>query len=1101
MGQKYFSKITEKKTEKKIRNDEFKKLISRILISLEKNINHTNLYEIIFNESTLTRNELINKDAPEDYTEREIIEPFLKYLGYVEYSRRTSSGSTKKESDYTLKSSKGSKILVESEPMNKDLHLKGCGIKQVSGYMEMRSFRANLGIATDGFKWVLLKYDLKDYSIEELETIDLKPFFISEFSIKNNFECGEEPKDEIIEDFRKLFSRVTIDDISNDVSIWLSERKRDISRRFYDDYIKYVFGIRKGMIKDGKRAYCLLDAISGTDSDADKRLFAVTLMNRLIFVRFLEDKNLVPKNMLNKIYKEYKDKEPPSTFYSTYLKQLFYHVFNLHPNDRPQKVRDAELFKDIPYLNGGLFRNVVPHENALDVEDSILIKIITDVLEEYRFALKSDNESLDPNVLGNVFEKTINYLTGGQKEKGAFYTGENITSFISKNTLHPYILCKFKDVLKDNGWKDSEINGYKTLEDLLLDPPKLPKIARALLDCLDEVSILDPACGSGHFLTSTLHEIIHIRRSIQIPLGGEIDLFDIKKRTIGKNIFGVDLEGTAVEIAKLRLWLNLIESIDASDPKNMDTLPNIEYNILSGNSLVGWIRDEEGKGSQHLFNRLHGARNIDTALTAIKLAYAEDVEKHKIISDVSEILQKENVEISRIKVAYQRLKSLYSQEWGKRAEYMRDLLNGIREELYGIVTPFLWTRLGSGPKNKPRDFSKDAFDKAFHWGIDFGNIIEAGGFDIVIGNPPYGVKFRDWEEKYIENNMKVTSKHKRSELAFMELAVILTKHGGYIGLIVPKPLAFADKWKPGRDLIQNGLVTVVDVSTAFADVRLEQMVYIMINECEVPNYEVSNIDGTDKCSMSKEFIERSNTIILRPDYSGIKLYHKLISTKRNMGQISKTERGLGQNGEIVNTPTAYKVYRGADISQFSISDSKNYLKNVENEQKLQRLMRPKIMSQCILSHLTKPRDHLKIMSYLDRDGLLSVDTVENTFIDSNEYSIEFVTCAMNSKLIAWFLYNYVFSNAIRTMHFDDYYISKIPLPEKVDNSVFIDLINRISKVEKIRGAKNKFDVAPEFLDEVNVLIYSTYGLSDAEIQMIEEDYLIPSKSSKTISIL
>jgi len=153
-------------------------------------------------------------------------------------------------------------------------------------------------------------------------------------------------------------------------------------------------------------------------------------MNRLIFVKFLEDKKIVRPDLLNTIKQVYDNGMYPQTFYQTFLEPLFYDVFNVKPENRDPQIDQIEPFEGIPYLNGGLFRPELNGSDELDerefnVRDSVLMSII-ELLEQYQFSADGGPTDIDPSVLGNVFEKTINYITIDEKNKnkelGAYYT-------------------------------------------------------------------------------------------------------------------------------------------------------------------------------------------------------------------------------------------------------------------------------------------------------------------------------------------------------------------------------------------------------------------------------------------------------------------------------------------------------------------------------------------------------------------------------------------------------------------------------------------------------------------------------------------------------
>ena len=1085
----------EDKKERKTLNETFYGVVSSIMDHfMEDMVDQKTVSRILSTEDTLKNTDLKDNNAPEDYTESKVIKPLLEYLGYQNPAHKSRSGSTviTREADYKLKSKNDANILVESEPINKNLYQAGCGVKQVSGYLEIRSFRADLGIATDGFKWILIKYDTQDYRPKVLIDIDIRPFFQSEFFKRIGQTKFGDIGDKQVEEFRRTFSRRTIDGSAHNLSTILRERKKQISRSFYDDYIAYVFGESK---KKRDFDYCLLDTITCKDSsEEDKRLFAVTLMNRLIFIRFLEDRGLVPKNLLNKLLKEYESAKLPFNFYYMYLKPLFYKVMNVSPKNRDQKIKENELFMNIPYLNGGLFRDVVRNEKSFEVSDDILKHIIRDLMERYKFALKSDGEALDPDILGNVFEKTINYITTGRKEKGAYYTPEEITSYITKNTIQPYVFDKLKDVLRESGWKESEIAEYKDLDMLISNLPKSPITLNRMLDAISNITVLDPACGSGHFLTSALSELTYIHKAIHDMLEDSKDLYEIKKNIISHNIFGVDIESSAVEIAKLRLWLSLIESIDTECPSEIDTLPNIEYNISSGNSLVGWSKDA-GSIVQTMFTFGPEISIIDTAIAGLRLNYADAPDKLSIVNEVSElILETGNPDVASISKSYLKLKSLYSEERGEKAAYLRELLETIRSNIYRIVLPYVWTYVEPKSKKRTRGITPDPdFQKCFHWGIDFGNVLNNGGFDIIIGNPPYGVKFKDWESAFIKNTMSYTTRHMVSEMAFIEKGTQLVRSGGFLGMIVPKPITYSDYGKAGRDLLVDDLLKIVDVSKAFPDVLLEMIIFTYRKGCGSPTYQVSRLDGSDAFDFDKHYIDRSETFIIHPGKESMDLFMKLSSSERRMRDCTTSFMGAHLNSKATTKHTKFKTFGGKHISRFVVNDSDLYLPEDTDLKLIRNMMCERVVVQRIVAHVTKPKEHITFFAAIDHEGMPAVDTVFNIKIREgfeNDISNEFIVCALNSKLIAWYCHHYVYSDAIRSMDLVSYYFGKIPLPsEPINNESFRTLYGTIRDSPKPKNSRGKPAINQELMDRMDRLIYEAYGLNDDEIQIIESEYI------------
>lgn len=827
-------------------------------------------------------------------------------------------------------------------------------------------------------------------------------------------------------------------------------------------------------------------------------------MSRLIFIKFLEDKGLVERNLLQRLLKEYRNVKIPATFYKTYLQPLFYDVFNTPPDRRKSNVNNIIFFKEIPYLNGGLFREVVPKEKESDVDNEIIEVIIKKLLEKYSFTLNGKNEeegSLNPDILGNVFEKTINYLTGKdendkRKELGAYYTPEEVTSFISKNTIHPVIFEKIKIILKRFGWTDANINSYESLTDFLDNTPKSnPKVLKTIYDEINGIKILDPACGSGHFLTSAMKELIFIKKKLQENLEKE-SVYTIKRQIISNNLHGVDIEGSAIEIAKLRLWLSLIENLDVSDISHLETLPNIEYKIIDGNSLIGWVNEgiNQNVAITPYDDRIRGI------FEGLKIAYVYKTEKFKLLSESEELLSTRGGRlVDNLKRAYSNLQILYSQEDGEKAVKLREILVTIRNAVYTVISPsfqkYNIDKSNSTKKNKKETVEKYNVSNQFHWNIDFGNIISSGGFDIIIENPPYGIKIKENERLYIPQSLPCTNEYVNSALAFIERSYYLAKDGGYIGLIVPKSLAYSQKWEIGRKLIKNDLDTIVDVSRAFKDVKLEQVIIIIKKGSASKNYKIKDIKDVTSFVIDKNYIDLTDTLIIHANKNDLEIFKKLNTSREFLGKISKTCRGLPFQKEVTNTKTRYPVYCGRDISKYNINDASKYLPSdlvdVENE-KIKLLMQSKVLSQRIVAHVQNPVPHIIIMSVLDKKGILSLDTVENTILIDNDYSVEFITCLLNSRLISWYSYRYIFAKAIRTMDLDEYYINKIPLPKKSKKlDKFKTLYNELEKAQK---QQDNFKVAK--IDyEINSLIYALYDLNETEIYSIESDF-IQERSNK-----
>jgi hypothetical protein len=761
--------------------------------------------------SKLHSKHLKDEQEPEEFTKRNLIEPLIELLGFEIISETVLvSPGGRKEPDYVIRPKKKDEpiIYVEAEPINTDLYSKGHGISQVKDWLISRASKTDYGIATDGFLWILLKFDTTSAQSKEFLKVDLRPIFLRILNPKAFISQEEVEK---IEESFLTFDREYISKFLEGYLDYIEKEKEEISKRFYNDYVRYVFGFdERGNTVKGT---CLLDkAVPPSGTSSDKNLFSVVFMNRIIFVRFLEEKGIVPKNLLRRLLKKYKSSGTPGSFYETYLKPLFYEVFNKGKDSRASRVKTNPLFNQIPYLNGGLFREVVKDEKNFNIENEGIELVIENLLEKYTFGLES---GINPDILGYIFEKTINFISGTgtnqQKMKGAYYTPDDVVEFIIENTLIPKIFNKMIEGLKKSGWSETDLKGYNSIEDIL-SPENMPKnpihIAK-MIESIETIKVLDPACGSGHFLTAMLSQILRVQESLLRTINEDVERYQLKREIISRNLFGVDIDENAVEIARLRLWLSIIEEVE--NPQHIDTLPNIDFNIIAGNSLIGWL--DEKLSIHPLINLLE-----DSYLQERLADLAEFYENE--MSTIKELLGK--MKLKDTIEAYKMLLKTYSLESGERAVKIRHTIEKIREKLYEVINnsylAFLHEK-GSLDKKEFDALGKRLSDRnLFHWKIDFEDVFAEGGFDVVVGNPPY-IEDRNYDgiDLKIIEVLKKTRKGRRigkplfynsqdcgnTHAYFTERSIKLLKRNGMFGFIVPISLVSTNRMDSIREFIHN----------------------------------------------------------------------------------------------------------------------------------------------------------------------------------------------------------------------------------------------------------------------------------------------------------
>lgn len=699
----------------------------------------------------LTERDSVERSDPEPLTQQVVIEPLFDLLSYPTFSHEVGdlSGDRGQQADYavSLREYEGidsERLLIEAEPLGKRLDQSKHGLGQVKDWLEKDKFESSIGIATDGMRWVLTKYDRDTYSHDTIAEVDLQPVFARVFESLTGEGGGieswlESEERAILEAFLRTFEYENFLSIAGNAQRVIKETKQAITDEFYDDYVRLVFGIGTGIgAGEGEepRARSLIGEgiIAPTEATGDDvRLFAVELMNRLVFIKFLEDKRLVDPDLLGSLREAHEGGMHLEGLYKTFLEPLFFGVLDERPSDRPERVRGISLYEGVPYLNGGLFRPVESGERGFDdrefdVRDSVLESII-DLLERYSFSADGGPTDLDPSVLGNVFEKTINHITGDagdqKKELGAYYTPDEITRFCAEETVRPALCERFAAVMVEEwGWTE-QMADYDDVYDLIeAVPDSNTDVTDSLLAEIEGFRALDPACGSGHFLTSVQAEIVAIRKALyegheEIP-----EEWELHKQTVIENIYGVDIVEPAVEIAKLRLWLSIIAEVDPESVDEYDedelALPNVVFNVRQGNSLIGFteLMETGGDGEQ--------ARLTAWGPDSVRKRYGNvisTVSKHKRATDTEE-----------------------AQRYLREAE---DLLEEYRVDLDGkVLEDFREAGVEGIDLERVREF------EPFHWVLEFASVYADGGFDVVVGNPPWDVlrtNRDDYFSKYDES--------------------------------------------------------------------------------------------------------------------------------------------------------------------------------------------------------------------------------------------------------------------------------------------------------------------------------------------------------------
>jgi len=534
-----------------------------------------------------------------------------------------------------------------------------------------------------------------------------------------------------------------------------------VSKIFYNDYVHIYREFRQYLIKKNKI----------TQPAADEH--TQTIFNRIFFLYFVQKKGYLQKSPTY-IYDNFTALDGKN-YYTDFLIPLFEKISNNEKNNN---------FNDIPFLNGGLFE-FTDSEKKIKIDNDIFNTILSGLFEKYNFTVREDTEfekeiAIDPEMLGTIFERLIlgleqnkyKDIPDARRASGSYYTPKFIVSFMVKQSLLNDLINQNTLHLNRNKVKDLVFN----LKTEKLTESELRKIKERLLD----IRIVDPAVGSGAYPVGILLKIIEIVEAIDSNVNNIETLIDNYrynlKRTIIENcIYGVDLQAKAVHLTNLRLWLSLIVDLEVDNIDQIPPLPNLDFHIYEGDSLVSKIAGYDFDHERKLKPDATGSKLLNTFKEA-KTNYQQ--------IDSLDKKKKAKEEINKLKIDY--LKWFLNTKKKEEEKYLVDIAEGqgnfFEEDEQNID-------LKKDTQERIKIIEKKLAEvhllaEHFNWGLDFFDEIETnGGFDIVIANPPYGIKV----ETITRDEFKLNSKD--SYGIFVSLGLKILKPKGTLCYIM------SDTWQ------------------------------------------------------------------------------------------------------------------------------------------------------------------------------------------------------------------------------------------------------------------------------------------------------------------
>ena len=572
------------------------------------------------------------------------------------------------------------------------------------------------------------------------------------------------------DNFKKLASKGGDIELSDIVAAFdveaLSDEFFDKYKEQYEKFVMFITG-KKFVKKDGgwkekvfHEPHPQMYADFGRD---DKRVrdYVKKMLGRIVFLHYLQKKGWLgvePGNDWNSGNKDFmydlfvkSSEEQQANFLDEVLEPLFNEGF-----DTDRSV-NGDLYNTkviglpnngvlrFPYLNGGLFGRDEDDEIATVFPAEYFRSVLT-LFHQYNFTIDENDPSdaevgIDPEMLGQIFEN----LLEDNKDKGAYYTPKEIVRYMCKESLISYLQ---NDLPRQHR---EAIRQFVTTYDLSVLPVEIvEEIDRRLIN----IKICDPAIGSGAFPMGLLKELFFCR--------GAIENFDnsveIKRHIIQENIYGVDLEKGAVDIARLRFWLTLV--VDEASP---EVLPNLDYKIMQGNSLFTTFNGKYlnvSDSQQH--KNINKIRQKKAELSKLQKSFFEQAGEEKLRTGIT--IKTTILDIISLQLGYE------LESWAQTSATQGSIFAEMQDEVISmqqiksVITgeKKAIIQLGEELRRTLTDESLPLEERAktdlrfFDWKVMYSDVFEQGGFDIVIGNPPYGAKLSDDDKKVVKKFYKTT---------------------------------------------------------------------------------------------------------------------------------------------------------------------------------------------------------------------------------------------------------------------------------------------------------------------------------------------------------
>ena len=586
-------------------------------------------------------------------------------------------------------------------------------------------------------------------------------------------------------------------------------------KKQYEDIIEFITGKRMVKVANkweeqvtGQPCREIMQEFSlFPDAEKAVRDYVKKLMGRLVFIQFLQKKGWMgcsageswndgDKEFVQNLFANTSHK---NTFVDDVLEPLFNDINTKRTDDITSSPNVGTGIK-IPYLNGGLFEKDDYDKTNFQLPAKYM-KNLLDFFASYNFTIDENDPDdaeigVDPEMLGRIFEN----LLEDNKDKGAFYTPKEIVQYMCRESLIAYLQTDVNDDLTMDA-----IRQFVTTYDASI----LSKELKESVDQkLKDVKICDPAIGSGAFPMGLLRELYACRKAIEGI--DEETAVSIKTHIIQNNIYGVDIEKGAVDIARLRFWLALIV-----DEKNPHALPNMDFKIMQGNSLL-----EQYDGVE-----LSGMSLDEQKKRKIKKGQAWQA---TFAFDEQDALN--NIQHA--------IKEYYLTDDQTSKSNLRRIINeNVRSYIVNLkgCTSDIQTKITKLPIPN---------DQFFLWHIYFKEVFDNGGFDIVIGNPPYGADIDKLVDVYGKLYPDTSHGYKDIYKYFFDCFINKAKYNGILCYITPNTYLRQPRYGDLRRVLLNyNLKQILDLGENIFEEAVVTVAVTLLR-CQNKKGNVSFVDLT-----------------------------------------------------------------------------------------------------------------------------------------------------------------------------------------------------------------------------------------------------------------